>query len=78
MYMQLYVLCICNYNVHLFIASVVRPKPKAEISGPLDFTHIQHFGQHGQMNIQQMPVSHPLIPIHTHAHTCIAIDKHCF
>ncbi len=57
-------------------ASVVRPKPKVEISGPLDFTHIQHFGPHGQMNIQQMPVSHPLIPIHTH--TCIAIDKHCF
>ena len=46
--------------MYIFCSNRVPPKPpsrKVEISAPLDFTHIQHFGPHQQINISEMPVS---------------------
>ena len=29
---------------------------RVEISGPMEFTHVQHFGPHQSINLEKMPV----------------------
>ena len=69
-------------DVLLFVRPKTAQKPKigkVEISGPQDFTHVQHFGPHQQINLQKMPVSVFYIPVYIlDAHSVGMLDVYMF
>ena len=58
-YMYKSILAVCIESV-LFMAIYILYTIRPAISGPTNFTHVQHFGPYQSLNPEDMPVSKTL------------------